>query len=232
MRALATRMHLLVRNKIVFWDRTGLASAPQPGPRYETKGKYMRKFLLSAGIVFVAVAMSALPSKADTVDFTLTGGAIPGAATFSLPSSFVPAFGTGTGPYLVANVTGTLLGGNFTYPFIELGISATGQWAFGQNGVPGFDAQTKDCKAPGFCPYLGIFTSDLFTVSGGTVTLNTSGAAFQPGGVTLINNMDAPLILTATDIPSPPVGTPEPASILLLGFGGLSLLGLRHRKTA
>jgi hypothetical protein len=189
----------------------------------------MRKLLISAAVLFVAALFSALPSRADSVTFTLSGGAIPGAASFTLPGTLTPT--AGTGPFIIANVPGTLLGSTFTYSFIELGLSATGQWSFGSNGVPGF-AGTSNCIAPGFCPFLGVFASDLFTVSGGTLTLNSNGAAFQPGGVTLFNNMNSPVILTAKDTPSPSVGTPEPASLLLLGFGGLSLLGLRRRKAA
>ena len=189
----------------------------------------MRKFLISAAALFVAALFCALPSRADSVTFTLTGGAIPGAASFSLPVTLTPT--AGTGPFIIANVPGTLLGSTFTYSFIELGLSASGEWAFGSNGVPSFPG-TANCIAPGFCPYLGVFAPDLFTVTGGTLTLNINGAAFQPGGLTLFNNANSPVILTANDPPSPSVGTPEPASLLLLGFGGLSLLGLRRRKAA
>jgi hypothetical protein len=188
----------------------------------QDEGETMRKVLISAVVLFVAALACASPSKADTVEFTLSGSAIPGGASFSLPLTFTPT--SGTGPFIVANVPGTLLGGAFTYPFIELGLSATGRWAFGSNGVPNF-AGTANCLGPGSCPYLGIFAPNLFTVTGGTLTLNVSD-------LTLFNNMDSLVTLTATDIPSPAVGTPEPASLLLLGFGGLSLLGLRRRKAA
>jgi hypothetical protein len=185
---------------------------------FSTQRKHpMRKHFLFAGILLAAALVFALPSKADTVDFTLTGPAILGGASFSLPGTLTPTAGTGTGPYLVANISGTLLGSPFTYANIELGINATGLWAFGSNGVPNFPG------TPG--AYLGIFTPNLFTVNpDGTITLNG-------GQWNLININGSPVTLTATVIPGP-VGTPEPATLALIGLGGLALAGLRRRKAA
>jgi hypothetical protein len=179
----------------------------------------MRKLFLFAGILLAAALVFAGPSQADTVTFTLTGSAIPGGASFSLPQTFTPTAGTGSGPYLEANVAGTLLGSPFTYPNIELGLSATGLWAFGSQGVPGFPGTTGN--------YLGVFAPGLFTVNAdGTITLNIGS-----GTITLVNNNGAPVTLTTTVIPGP-VGTPEPATLALLGVGGLALAGLRRRKAA
>jgi PEP-CTERM motif len=179
----------------------------------------MRKHFLFAGILLAALVF-ATPSKADTVEFTLTGAVLPfGTASFSLPLTFAPS--AGSGPFLVvgSNIgAGTFFGNPYTFPNIELGLSSTGKWAFGSNGVPGFPGTSGN--------YFGIFAPGLFTVNpDGTITLNATT-------LTLFNPQGVPLELTMTVIPSPPVGTPEPATLALLAAGGLGLAALRRRKTA
>src|SRR5262245_8476126 len=153
----------------------------------------MRKHFLFAGILLAASLVFALPSKADTVDFTLTGPAIT--ATFSLPQTFTPGSLVGTVAY-VFGVDGTLkaggFDGNYHYVPIDLRNSALGVWSFGSTGSPGH---------PG--PELGIFAAGLFTVNAdGSISLN--------GGTwTLLNISGSPVVLTTTVIPGP-VGTPEP----------------------
>ena len=186
----------------------------------------MRKHFLFAGMLLAAALVFAVPSRADTVDFTLTSSALGGSLTFSLPQTFTPTAGTGSGPFLFANVNTTPSPGNpifgssqFTLPNVELGLSATGFWAFGSSGVPGFSGTTGN--------YLGIFAPGLFTVNpDGTLTLNVGS-----GTMTLVSNAGSSVTLTTTVIPGP-VGTPEPATLALLGIGGLALAGIRRRKAA
>jgi PEP-CTERM motif len=188
----------------------------------------MRKHFLIAGMLVAAALVFAVQSKADTVEFTLTGSSIPNGASFALPLTFTPT--AGTGPYIVANSPGTFLGNPFIFPYIEIGLSASGQWAFGSDGVPNFPSTKGTCGATGTekCPYLGIFAPNLFTVNAdGTITLNPPS-----GPLTLFNIMGAAVTLTTTVIPDAPVGTPEPATMALLGLGGLALAGLRRRKAA
>jgi PEP-CTERM motif len=55
-----------------------------------------------------------------------------------------------------------------------------------------------------------------------------NASATYDGGSYTFNSVRT---LTVVDPPGAPVGTPEPASLILLGFGGLALGALRRRKS-
>lgn len=196
----------LLRNTL--YESTGLAPAtPQAGDNEIDQGETtMRKFVLLAGMLFVAF-LFAPASKADSIDnFQLTG---PGFnVTFSLPSTLTPSSVLPSGMINISNVSGTFNGGSYTFDTVQLGpsgyMNATDYLAYG--------SQTKSIEfvAPG----LFSFNSD------GTVTLNTGTFSLDQGLYTLV----------VTDPPS--VNTPEPASLLLLGLGGLGLGALVRRKRA
>ena len=179
----------------------------------------MRKFLLSAGIVFVAVLMSALPSKADSMANFSVG---PLDLTFSLPDTFTPAAIMGTSA-ITNNISGTLLGGNLSYGQVILGAAGymgmTNYWFFG-----------SVAPAPFSGPQVGFYAPGLLTFnSNGTVTINPGTYAFGAvGGPSIILDVTT----TADGGNGGGVSTPEPASLTLLGMGGLALVGLRRRKTA
>ena len=181
----------------------------------------MRKLSITAGMLFFfALAfLFVAPSRADyVVDYTLTGGGI--STTFSLPQTFTPSSISSIAPIAyVNNVSGTLFGGPLVYGTIDLGLSGylgvTDYWAFGSTGSPGHPA-----------PELGIYATGLFTFNpDGSITLN--GGTWALGDYHLFSGgTTRGSTLTATV-----VSTPEPATLSLLGLGGLALAGIRRRKT-
>lgn len=180
----------------------------------------MRKFLLPAGIVLMAVLASALPSRADSVaNFSVEQFGL----TFSLPDTFTPSMSMGNAAS-VNNVPGTLFGsGVFDYGAITLGTSGfmgmTNYWFFGSI-TPGFSGP----QAGFFSPSLVTFNAD------GTVTINPGVYTFGAvGGPSITLDVTT---TTTGDGNGGGVTTPEPASLTLLGMGGLALMGLRRRKTA
>ena len=90
-----------------------------------------------------------------------------------------------------------------------------------QLGPLGYNRATNYTATGSEAKFVEVVTPGLFTWnSDGTVTLNTG--VFHVGDFTL----------TVVDPPGDAVGTPEPASLILLGFGGLALGALRRRKAS
>jgi len=175
----------------------------------------MRKSFLFAGMILVAILFSAQPSKADAVvEYEMTGGGLD--VTFTLPQTFTPTVVNNV--VQVHNITGSLFqGGHYTFATIDLALTGylgvTNYWIFG--------SQTHE---------FGLVAPGLFTWNpDGTITLN--GGNFALGNNSLFYgstrhdySLTARVVNTAV--------TPEPASLALLGIGGLVVAGLRRRKTA
>ena len=193
---------------------------PQAAQRDEL-GDTMRKGSLFAGFLFVAALLLAQPAKADSVvDFSLTGHGLT--ITFSLPQTATPANFTFNNIAQFTNISGSLFSFSpYPYGTVELGLAGfmgvTNYWDFGSTCItPGCSGAHVQFYAPG----LFVFNGDgTITINGGTFIL--SDALHQHDDY----------VLTTTVI-NDTVGTPEPASLVLLGVGSLALAGLRRRKTA
>jgi len=180
----------------------------------------MRKIVTVFGLFLVAALLHVQPAKADNiVDYQLTGHGLN--VTFSLPQTLTPSSLSST-IAVFQNITGTLMGtGAYTYATVDIANSGVGgvtnYWAFGSQ------THFVELVAPG-----------LFTINpDGTVTLNSG--TFALGDYHLFQGGSTyDYTLTAVDPPGPnaTVAAPEPASLLLLSFGGFALAGLRRRKAA
>ena len=109
---------------------------------------------------------------------------------------------------VLTNGQGTFAGGAYTLSTVPVG-------PLGYNWATNYTATASETK------FVEVVTPGLFTWnSDGTVTLNTG--VFHVGDFTL----------TVVAPPGDAVGIPEPASLILLGFGGLALGALRRRKAS
>jgi len=167
----------------------------------------MRKLILAAGMIFFAALLFVKPAKADSFDtFTYTAGAT--SISFTLPATLTPSSVGPGGLVIITNVSANYDGGSYT--FNEVGLEPVGY-----GGATNYAATGSATKSVAFVAP-GLFTMN----SDGTITINPG--VYHLGAATL----------TIVDPPGPTVGTPEPASLILLGFGGLALGALRRRKAS
>ena len=165
----------------------------------------MRKVISIAGIVLFAALLFVQPSKADSFDtYTLTEGTT--IIRFTVPSRITPSSVNWNGIINLTNIKATYDGAAYTFATVQLG-------PVGYGGATDYAAHGSITKSVEFvAPGLFSWNSD------GTVSLNAG--VFHLGADTL----------TVVDPPGAPVTTPEPASLILLSFGGLALGALRRRK--
>jgi hypothetical protein len=179
----------------------------------------MHKYLSVAGMMLVAGLLFVQPSKADSVMYELVGHGLD--ITFTLPQTLTPSSVTPTGILNFQNVNGSFgFGGTYNFSTIQIGNAGwnnfTNYWAFG--------SQTHS---------FSLLAAGLFTWnSDGTVTLNPG--TFPLGDYHVFTGGPLDYTLTIVVIPDSPDSTsvPEPASLVLLGLGGLALGAIRHRKAS
>jgi PEP-CTERM motif len=177
----------------------------------------MRKCSYIAGLMLFAALLFVQPSKADSMNtnnYQLTGNGWN--ITFSLPQTLTPSSVTWNGIVNFTNVAGS---GGYVFNSVLIGNSSafgTDLWAFGSS--------TKS---------LVIVAPGLFTWNAdGTVTLGVG--TFTVGDYnSFLDGRPMQYTLTIVDPPGGPSGnpvsTPEPASLVLLGVGGLSLGAFRRK---
>src|ERR1700741_5010642 len=167
----------------------------------------MRKLISVAGMVLFVALLFVQPAKADNFDtFTFVSGGTN--ISFTVPATLTPAIVGLGGLVVITMVSGTKNGRSYTFKTVQIG-------PLGYMGATNYAATGSMTKSVEFVAP-GLFTMN----SDGTITINPG--VYHLGAATL----------TIVDPPGPTVGPPEPASLILLGFGGLALGALRRRKAS
>jgi hypothetical protein len=213
----------------------------------------MRKLLTILAILGLAVGISALSARADSVTYTVnstygsdvpvTSVSNPGSTftfVFTVPSpcssSSTPPCASSFGFVDLSSVEVT-----FSSP-TSASFTAPASLSFAPSGSGGlFDLETVFGNGDDFLWMF--FGPQIFSLnSGGTVaTFLTAGSPFPitPGPADLSGSLFADLtnpnaltagVLTGGSVSTPAVTAPEPSSLLLLGSGFLALGGFARRR--
>ena len=180
----------------------------------------MRKCSYIAGLMLFTALVFVQPSKADSMNtnnYQLTGNGWN--ITFSLPQTLTPSSVTWNG---IANFTNVASTGGYVFNTVQIGNAGflgTNYWAFGSS------TKSLELEAPGLFTWNADGT---LTLGVGTFTLGDYNS-FHGGPMQYtLTIIDPPGALSSS---SSPVTTPEPASLILLGLGGLSLGAFRRKAS-